>query len=217
MKNCITKPDIITSGFINSHNCLLLFYFWQILILLHLRYAYLMSFQVTALLGFKEKIRLSTGKVNIKVINKGASPLEIMQLALDEKKATEPNSPYRYIWVIFDKDDFDIEPSISLAISNNIHIAWSNEAFELWLIYHYKFFTSPLSRSKYKNKLDTYLNTDYDKADSIIYHRLERNMNKAIENARKSYQCHLLHKHMPTESNSCTTVYQIVELLKDWM
>lgn len=168
-------------------------------------------------LGFKEKIRLATGKVNIKVINKGATPLEIVQLAIDEKKAAEPNSPYRYIWVIFDKDDFDIGPSISLAISNNIHIAWSNEAFELWLIYHYEYFTSPLSRSKYKNKLDTYLNTDYDKADPKIYQRLERHMNVAIQNARKSYQWHLLHEHTPKYSNSCTTVYQLVELLKDWM
>jgi hypothetical protein len=85
--------------------------------------------------GFKEKIRLTTGKVNIKVINKGASPLQIVQRAIDEKEAAEPYSPYRYIWVVFDKDDFDIQPAISLAISNGIRIAWSNEAFELWFIY----------------------------------------------------------------------------------
>ncbi|KPU43658.1 hypothetical protein OXPF_31000 [Oxobacter pfennigii] len=39
-------------------------------------------------LSFKEKIRLTTGKINIKVINKGASPLEIVQLAIDEKRAS---------------------------------------------------------------------------------------------------------------------------------
>jgi hypothetical protein len=167
--------------------------------------------------GFKEKIRLTTGKVNIKVINKGASPLQIVQRAIDEKEAAEPYSPYRYIWVVFDKDDFDIQPAISLAISNGIRIAWSNEAFELWFIYHYEYFTSPMNRSNYKSKLDNYLNTEYNKTDPKIYQRLEKYMNVAIQNARKSYQWHLLHEHTPNSANSCTTVYQLVELLKDWM
>lgn len=168
-------------------------------------------------LGFKEKIRLETGKVNIKIINKGASPLEIVQLAVSEKKASEPNSPFRYIWVIFDKDDYYIESAISLANSHNIHIAWSNEAFELWFIYHFEYFTSPLSRGYYKSKLNTYLDTNYEKSDTKIYQRLEKRMDVAIQNARKSYQWHLLHEHSPNNSSSCTTVYHLVELLKDWM
>jgi len=168
-------------------------------------------------LAFKERIRVGTGKINIKILNKGATPLEVVQLAVSEKRAAEPDSPYRHIWAIFDKDEFEIQTAITLAASNDINIAWSNEAFELWFVYHFEYFTAPLSRNNYKEKIEKYLKRDYEKSDSSLYHRLEKRMNTAIENARKSYQWHLAQNHMPEKSCSCTTVYQLVELLKDWM
>jgi hypothetical protein len=168
-------------------------------------------------LGFKEKIRSATGRIILKIIDKGSAPLEIVEIAINEKKSMGFDSPYRHIWAVFDKDEYNIDKAITLAKVNDIHTAWTNEAFELWFIYHYEYFTSPLSRNKYKIKLDDHLNMEYSKSDPIIFKRLEKHMVIAIENARRSYQWHLLHEHLPADSNSCTTVYQLAELLRDWM
>lgn len=48
---------------------------------------------------------------------------------------------YDRVWAVFDKDEFpakDFNEAISLGQKNGIEVAWSDEAFELWYLYHLK-------------------------------------------------------------------------------
>lgn len=68
----------------------------------------------------------------------GANTKQVVEKAIELRdKAT---IPYDRVWAVFDKDSFpDVKfnGAIQKAISNGIDVAWSNEAFELWYLYHF--------------------------------------------------------------------------------
>lgn len=50
------------------------------------------------------------------------------------------HSKYEQVWFVFDKDDFaedHFNNSIQRAVANNLNVAYSNQAFEYWLILHF--------------------------------------------------------------------------------
>jgi hypothetical protein len=87
--------------------------------------------------GPTESGYFSSFKKKTKVLG-GGNALKIIEEAIIHKeKETKEVDQY---WVVFDKDETpskDFDQAIKLAPSNNIKVAWSNQAFELWIILHY--------------------------------------------------------------------------------
>lgn len=155
------------------------------------------------------------GKINTKDVVKKAIELR--------DKAKKNGEPYDSVWAVFDKDSFpdnDFNGAIQMAESNNIGCAWSNEAFELWYVYHFDFRSTPLSRKKYKSIITTrvkkagYSSFVYKKNNPAMRQILLGcgcNENDAIRNAKsqvEQYADKKFHKHNPA-----TTVYKLVSLL----
>lgn len=80
---------------------------------------------------------------------------------------------YSEVWVVFDKDDNkDFDEAITLAKSEGLNVAWSNECFELWLLLHFQDLKSAIGRNDYYSKLTTHFkskNINDGKYDKNIY------------------------------------------------
>lgn len=62
------------------------------------------------------------------------------------------NIPYDRVWAVFDKDGFpakNFNTAIAKANQNHIECAWSNEAFELWYLYHFHNRITGMTRDEY--------------------------------------------------------------------
>ncbi len=121
---------------------------------------------------------------------------------------------YDEAWCVFDKDSFTSEQfntAIQKARAKNIKVAYSNEAFELWYLLHFRYSDTPSSRTSYKKELSKYLGTEYQKNDLNMYGTLLSLQSIAIRNAKKLEQNHV--SNSPAEHNPVTLVYQLVESL----
>lgn len=87
----------------------------------------------------------------VSVLGGQADTLRLVELADKEiqRRSETSNPPFYHIWIIFDKDSFeasDFDNAIELMARRNRskianahwHAAWSNEAFELWYLYHFQ-------------------------------------------------------------------------------
>lgn len=87
----------------------------------------------------------------------GINTIQVVQKAIELRdKAVCDKKPYDVTWAVFDRDSFaaaDFDNAIHMADSNDIRCAWSNEAFELWYIYHFENRITPMSRKKYAHKI----------------------------------------------------------------
>ena len=157
------------------------------------------------------------GKIRVEVIGTGsntAEPLAIVEKAVSLKN---PNSSIAAVWAVFDKDDFDLGPAIHRAENNGISVAWSNQAFEIWFILHFEFFTREVNRAKYTDFLEKHLGSKYEKNDRSLFDKTFPMIENAIENAKKGHQQHIAYGHDPDNACSCTTVYKLVEELLKWI
>lgn len=166
--------------------------------------------------GFKKVINdLEISEIKVDVIptqkKGGKDPYYAVNYAINNKENCKET------WVVFDKDEFDIENAIKLAEENNINVAWSNECFELWLLLHFNFIDTAMDRKvslhKLKELFKKKFGIDYDKNDKEIYSVLKQNIKMAISNAKKQHQIVKRDCRSPNRSNPCTTVYKLVEKL----
>lgn len=137
------------------------------------------------------------------------------------------------VWVVFDVDnshkDGRLVQAIKLAESNGIKYAFSNLAFEVWLIDHFQKCDQRLDTDGHKRILDKYLSEqkpglNYDKSDvDVLEKYFIQNYEIAVTNAKVVFQTRMReHIEQCGENsrppiwnwNSCTTVYKLVEALK---
>lgn len=155
----------------------------------------------------------------------GINTLAVVDKAIELKNmAIAKKQPYDDIWVVFDKDDFkddDFDNAINKAIKHKIGCAWSNEAFELWYVYHFDNRGTAMSRKQYKKTI-----TDRVRASGLKRFTYKKNNpemrkilsscgcdeRKAIKYAEErvnSFTDKKYHAHNPA-----TTVYKLVRLLR---
>jgi len=167
-----------------------------------------------------KSFRLKIGrldKVRVEVIGTGsntAEPLALVEKAISLK---DSDSSIAAVWAVFDKDEFDLALAIEKAKDNRIGVAWSNQAFEIWFILHFEFFTREINRSKYREILEKHLGSKYEKNDRNLLDKTFAKIENAIENAKKGHQQHTTDGHDPNGACSCTTVYKLVEELLKWI
>lgn len=77
----------------------------------------------------------------IKTASKAYDPEKLVDYARTlREQATADDRPYEQVWCVFDKDDSSaqqVHASLSQAKAANVRVAFSNQAFEYWLLLHF--------------------------------------------------------------------------------
>lgn len=150
-----------------------------------------------------------------------------------ESRNRSDNPPFYHVWLVFDRDSFppdDFDNAIASTeledkkfVANGSvfhphwHAAWSNEAFELWYLFHFQEnIGGGLSRERFKVLLSSHLGYEYQKNAPEMFTVLLPLLRQAIERARRSYErwsadvpCH--------KRNPATAVYQLVDALMSYV
>lgn len=185
---------------------------------------------------FKSEIPKET--LYLKPVGTGRDPKGVVERAIIERDllATEANKEVDYVWVVFDKDDADENPTkiqnfedaFTISASENFEIAFSNEAFELWLLLHFIDIdkNTPIPRNEiYRllkeefQKIEGFKDYEYnhntidERTIEIVFKAGSRDL--AIERAK------LLEEHHkekdPIDSNPTTRVHLLILELLDWI
>lgn len=146
----------------------------------------------------------------------GVTPRNILEKA---KRALNKKDPvYNEIWCVFDRDNFPLEnynAAFEMANANDgIHIAYSNEAFELWYVLHFGCRITEMPRQDYKKVLTKYLGFEYKKNLENLYDLILDKQETAIKNAENLLSCSET-PAMPQLCNPTTTVHLLVSRLNN--
>lgn len=140
---------------------------------------------------------------------------EVISLVEERKKYQS----YDQVWVVFDKDDnshHQFNRALQIAANNNISVAYSNEAFEIWYLLHFNYYNTALSRRDYIARLNRLLDEAYQKNSMTMYEELLPQQSNAINNAIRllnSYQ----NTVPPANANPSTTVHLLVNELNKYI
>lgn len=163
---------------------------------------------------------------DVKIIFENVDPLGLVQYA--QRYIAEANQ----VWCVFDIDytykDKRLIPALKQAEESEIKIAYSNVAFEVWLISHFEKCKTTLQLDDYTDELDKLLkasgsNKKYSKTDEkLLKDCFIPNYKIAMENSKIIYQNYVkMHNaKYPNQRQpiwnwvSSTTVYKLVEALK---
>lgn len=140
----------------------------------------------------------------------GYNTVSLVEKAIDLRN----QALYDQVWCVLDRNSFPAQKfneALSLAKRNNIAIAYSNEAFEIWYLLHFNYYKTAMHRSDYSDRLSRLLGKKYKKNQEDMYTLLEPKQSSAIRNAKK-----LLSQYTPLNperANPSTTVHLLVEQL----
>jgi hypothetical protein len=146
------------------------------------------------------------------IVGAGSNTVSVVKEALKEMAKEK----FSEVWCVFDRDSFSknrVNSALSLAATNNIKCAFSNESFELWYILHFEYLDTKITRAAYCQKLGVSLGQAYKKNDTSIYKTLFTRQGNAIKNAKKLEKEMLPAGACRVASYPYTTVYKLVERL----
>ena len=125
---------------------------------------------------------------------------------------------FNFCWVVFDKDDYpDFDEAIELAKKNGFEVAYSNQAFELWFLLHFKKYSGKLHRREYPKLLEKHLGFTYSKQDGFakrLFPFLLPFQSTAITNAETIIA--ETQGIKPSLAESSTTVNNLVKKLNEY-
>ena len=163
--------------------------------------------------SIKDELRLP--EIDIKVHGCGDHTMPLVEWVI-ERKNNENTGEETEWWVVFDRDEHtEFNNAISLARSNSISVAYSNECFELWFILHFNLLSTAIGRGQYYKKLTELLDVKYEKNSSDIYELIKEKEATAILNAKNLEKTHNDEGvESPEKRDPSTLVYQLVEKLR---
>ena len=138
---------------------------------------------------------------------------------------TAYEAQYRIPWIVFDRDQvLNFDQIIKDAEKAGINVGWSNPCFEIWLFAY--FGNMPAIQeswtccTKFGEVYKSKTGQIYSKADSDMYKKLCEcgDEAKAIQIAAQKYaQCLRDGKMTPSQMGPATTVYRLVDEIKNRM
>lgn len=176
-----------------------------------------------------DSMKNSSGYVfNITTDGGRINTTQVVDKAIEMRDAAvKAGKPFDSVWAVFDKDNFDsgdFDNAIMKALKYGIGCAWSNEAFELWYIYHFDARITSMSRKEYKNTITNRVRkAGYRRnGKAFVYKKNDNAMRKILsecncdedvairnaENQANSFYDQKFHSHNP-----CTMVYKLVKIL----
>ena len=192
-------------------------------------------------------LQLPKDMVNrITVKGVGKNTLHLIEDAKAEiaKRRAAGLPDYYYVWLVFDRDEFPadhfnrtIEEAAAIdewnaklplksRRSEHWRCAWSNEAFELWYVLHFREqLGGAVSRAQYQKMLeeDIRAHTDekgfiYKKNDPQMFARLKNYTVEAVRRAERALARQLKSKGKAyADMNPATRVHELVNLLMAYM
>ncbi|MDE7074876.1 MAG: RloB family protein [Odoribacter sp.] len=164
------------------------------------------------------KVECEGGKINT---------MQVVEKAIElRNKAIASGNPYDTVWAVFDKDDFpasSFNEAIKKAEQEQIGCAWSNEAFELWYVFHFVNRITAMKRKEYQHTISTQVNKSqhYTQKTKYVYQKNDPQTHaimttygdedRAILFAQK--QADSFKDTRYATHNPCTMVYKLVRLL----
>lgn len=140
--------------------------------------------------------------------------------------------PDREIWCVY---DYDVKPdesttqpqdfngSIAKAKANGLHVAWSNDAFELWFLLHYNTVEAGITRKEINDRLkkEWKLESFHNEAKTVGFCLENYSRHGGTESVmqklaiRRAQKLHQQYQGRTDYANHCpcTTVYLLVEEL----
>lgn len=179
---------------------------------------------------FKSFDQMQYGSVVYNVECEGGkiNTLQVVDKAIELRdKAIASGSAYDTVWAVFDKDDFPasaFNSAIIKAEQHGIGCAWSNEAFELWYVFHFVNRVTAMSREEYKKAISKHVNESpvYTLKTKYVYQKNDLKSHaiitthgdetRAIRYAES--QANTFDDTRYATHNPCTTVYKLVRLLR---
>lgn len=167
----------------------------------------------------------------IKPIGEGYNTISLVNRALQLSK----EKVYEQVWCVFDKDDFcnnNFNNAIQIANANDFGVAYSNQAFEYWIILHFEDHQGGgMHRDDYDKKLNDLLKpfgVSYDgKSSKIITEEIfeildgidEKTGKERVEIATTRSIRNLINHNStpPALAESTTTVFKLVKELRKYL
>jgi len=161
-----------------------------------------------------------TGQVILVNRDKGQDPKRVFE-KIGEYKQKNLNEVFEKEWIVIDKDNWSKDKYLGVidrGRKEKICIAFSNDAYELWILLHFE----PLTRSTHRKELNSKLNQiflekcgkKYEKSSQDVYLLIRDLQETAIKNAKNLVKQHLRdYGKIDSNKNPITTVYQLVECL----
>ncbi|HSN98576.1 MAG TPA: RloB family protein [Candidatus Nanopelagicales bacterium] len=152
------------------------------------------------------------GLRSAEVVGTGKNTRSLVDEVIRLKETMEERDHY---WCVFDRDSFpaqNFNAALQKARHAGFEVAYSNEAFEIWYLLHFDYYSSASDRSLYRKKLSERLGRPYEKNDPTIFESLQDRLPEAIKYARKLRESYDP-EHNPEQDNPCTTVYLLVQQL----
>jgi hypothetical protein len=177
--------------------------------------------------SYFKQFKLTTA--TIKTVGEGFNTLSLVLRTMEI--ISKEKDKYDSVWCVFDRDNFPAQifnEAIKIAEKEGFHVAYSNQAFEYWLILHFQDHQGgAFKRQDYDNKINEYvkpLKCKYDgKKSKTISDKLfeillandpqtkRPRVQLAIERAKKVLRWHESMEHSPEQAESSTTVFKLVE------
>ena len=162
----------------------------------------------------------------ITISGTGKNTLSLVEHAQKEVTARKRSDypPYYKIWVVFDRDSFnpsDFDNAIATIAGKSSkteqwQAAWSNEAFELWYILHFRTQAGgALSREDYEHILAHDMGRPYQKNAEDMFDLLKPHVVTAIKRANRALK--LQHGKPYHKQNPATTVQHLVKELLSYI
>ena len=167
--------------------------------------------------NYFKSFRVSSAQV--KIVGLGVNTLSLVEQTIVYKKdAAKYRIKYDQIWCVFDRDNNtcqNIQDAFVLAKREGVNIAFSNEAFELWYLLHFKYQTTFLDRHECVRQLNSAAGFKYKKNDETMYEKILDKQVLAINNAKRLLTQYV--PHNPSRDNPSTTVHVLVEQLNQFV
>lgn len=171
-----------------------------------------------------EAFQINKELIRVEVLGAGMNTDSLVEHAVKLKKKAEKEALYSSVWCVFDRDSYPCNPNdkhnfnraIQLARNNQIKVAYSNDAFEIWYILHFNYHQAAWERNKYASKIGELLGFKYEKSDQTMYAKLKDKQGTAIKFA-KNLLAHYGVNHNPESDNPCTTVHLLVDFLNAYL
>lgn len=163
--------------------------------------------------NYFESLRVQK-RVQMEIIGTGFNTISLVNEAIRLKNINPGD--YNHVWCVFDKDEFSVEDfnsALDAAKHNDIHVAYSNPAFELWYYLHFHYCDAALHRHDLSGKLTDCLGRKYEKNSPAIYDALLDKQSVAIRNAQNLLNSY--HPPDPANNNPSTTAHLLVEALNE--
>ena len=195
--------------------------------------------------SYFDNFKLSTA--TIKTVGEGYNTFSLVERAIQIREMESKNGKnFDFVWCVFDADPKPDNPqqltnfvnALKLAHDNSINVAYSNQAFEYWLILHFEDHQGgAMDRKDYYDKVNSYLKPlgcYYDGKSSkkieidffehlltiVEYTYDNRPINrqeKAITRAKRNFNLHEENGLSPEKAESSTTVFKLVEELLKYL